>query len=342
MAISFVIPGSIHQLTGGYIYDKKITCGLKQLNCQVDIVELSGNFPFVNKEMYIPQQLFETDLTVIDGLALPAFVSYQSQSYLALIHHPLCKEKGLTFAQKEYLFSIEKTMLHKAKHIIVTSDFTRCELDKLYNIKPENISVVCPGNEEKILVPLSLKQEKIQLLCVATITQRKGHDILIKALNDIRDLPWHLTCVGSLNRDLTTVHNLKKLIEQYNLNEKVTLKGELESKELEKQYYQADIFVLASHYEGYGMALTEAVNYGLPIISTTGGAIPHVLGDNAFLVPPNNQQQLALALQQVITSSKIRSSLQEKSLKRRRSLPSWEESSAKFKHILQKECNVVF
>ncbi|BBM84034.1 glycosyltransferase family 4 protein [Candidatus Uabimicrobium amorphum] len=343
MNIDFIVPGSIAQLTGGYIYDSNIIDGLQTLGFNVKIVELPGLFPFVDEEAKNAALRCSLDCpTIIDGLALPAFISHPRQKYLALIHHPLCKENGLDESQQKLLFDIEQKMLQNAHHIIVTSHFTREELKKLYATAHHDISVVCPGNTPKSILPYIDTPQKIELLCVANVCQRKGHDILLKALQNLGDFSWHLTCVGNLQRDPSTVRHVQDLIAKFQLESRVTLTGELSEQELQKKYAKAHVFVLASYYEGYGMALTEAINYGLPVVSTTGGAIPHVLGESALLVTPGNPQELAAALSKVISSPQARSDLRDKALQKRQELPSWMDSSTEFKQIIQKEYNVVF
>lgn len=343
MDIDFIVPGSIEQLTGGYIYDRNIVTGLHHLGWRVNVIELPGMFPIVDAQAVEAALRCNLDTpTIIDGLALPAFASHPKKEYLALVHHPLCKENGLNDVEQQLLFNIEQKMLNKARHIIVTSHFTREEVTKLYSVVHNDISVVRPGNEKKTALPYVESPQKIQLLCVANICQRKGHEVLIKALKNLRDLPWHLTCVGNLQRDPSTVAHIKNLITQFNLSSHITLKGELAEKELIQEYAKAHVFVLASYYEGYGMALTEAINYGLPVVSTTGGAIPYVLGKSALLVTPGNEQQLSAALSEVISSPQTRSNLREKAMNKRQELPSWSDSSSEFKQIIQKEYNVVF
>ena len=343
MNIDFIVPGSIKQLTGGYIYDRNIITGLQDLGWNINVVELPGAFPMVDAQAVDAALRCKLDSpTIIDGLALPAFTTHPKKEYLALVHHPLCKENGLNDVQQQQLFDVEQKMLNKARHIIVTSHFTREEVTKLYSVVHNDISVVCPGNEKKTALPYMESPQKIELLCVANICQRKGHDVLLKALKNLCHLPWHLTCVGNIQRDPSNVRHIENLITQFNLSSRVTLKGELAEKDLAQEYAKAHVFVLASHYEGYGMALTEAINYGLPVISTTGGAIPYVLGQSALLVTPGNEQQLSAALSQVISSPETRADLREKAMHKRQELPSWSDASTEFKQIIQKEYNVVF
>ena len=145
------------------------------------------------------------------------------------------------------------------------------------------------------------------LLCVASLMPRKGHVVLLEALRELLDLHWHLTCVGSAERDPACAHSIAAAIDRLGLRQRVTLVGEQAESDLGPFYDRADLFVLASYHEGYGMVLAEALARGLPVISTTAGAIPDTVPDDAgLLVPPGDPQALAAALRQVMTAPELR------------------------------------
>ena len=127
------------------------------------------------------------------------------------------------------------------------------------------------------------------LLCVATVTPRKGHLILVEALAKLADLPWRLTCIGSTTRDAGATAAVQDAIARHGLTGRIALMDEIEPEALRSQYHAADLFVLPSYYEGYGMALAEALSHGLPIVSSKAGAIPTTVpADAGILVPPGD------------------------------------------------------
>jgi glycosyltransferase involved in cell wall biosynthesis len=155
--------------------------------------------------------------------------------------------------------------------------------------------------------------------------------VLFEALNELRDRPWHLTCAGSLLRDAQYVAALQHQIDRFSLRRRVSLLGDLDRDALERQYARADVFVLPSHLEGYGMALAEAVSFGLPVVSTTAGAIPETVpADAGLLVPPGDSRALAKALTVVIDDPARRAALAANARAARASLPTWAGTSAKF------------
>jgi glycosyltransferase involved in cell wall biosynthesis len=159
---------------------------------------------------------------------------------------------------------------------------------------------------------------------VAAVTHRKGHDVLVDALAGLRDRSWHLTCVGSLERDRVAVAGLRERIGRLGLEGRVSLAGELEEADLAEQYRRADLFVLATRFEGYGMVLAEALARGLPVVTTSAGAIPDTVPEGAgLLVSPEDAPALSGALARVMDDERLRRRLAERARSCRSLLPTW-------------------
>ena len=130
---------------------------------------------------------------------------------------------------------------------------------------------------------------------------RKGQDILVRALTTLKDESWSCVCAGSLDRDPGFADEVRRLTEEAGLSERINFLGECNETRLEELYDGSSVFVLPSHFEGFGMALSEALGRGLPVISTTGGAIPHTVPPDAgILVPPADNESLADAIAQLL------------------------------------------
>jgi glycosyltransferase involved in cell wall biosynthesis len=334
-SLHFIVPGPLDQRTGGYIYDRQIVGGLRALGWTVQVRELAGRFPQ-------PDQLARTAaneaiaqlsgaLAVIDGLALPAFgpPDRLPRAWVALIHHPLALETGLTPAEARAFEDVERRLLAHAARVIVTSPATRRDL-AAYEVEEARIGVVCPGTDAAPLARGS-SSPGMALLCVASLTPRKGHLVLLEALGELVDLDWRLTCVGSAERDPACARSLAAAIERLGLDRRVTLVGERAAAELAPFYDRADVFVLASYHEGYGMVLTEALARGLPLVATSAGAIPDTVpADAGLLVPPGDAQALAGALRRVMTELDLRARLMAGARAARRSLPTWSDAARAF------------
>jgi glycosyltransferase involved in cell wall biosynthesis len=177
----------------------------------------------------------------------------------------------------------------------------------------------------------------LELLCVATVTPRKGHAVLMEALGRLRQRNWRLTCVGSLQRCPATVAALRRQISALRLDASVRLLGEVDAATLASCYQRADVFVLPSYHEGYGMALAEAVAHALPVVSTQAGAIAETLPAGAgVLVPPGDSAALAAALERLLEEPGLRQRLAQGAAAARAALPDWAQAGRRFAAEIQR------
>ncbi len=343
--IAFVVPGSLAQLTGGYIYDKHVVDGLKRMGYRVAVKSVSERFPNpragdLRQAARVLAAIPDGSVTIIDALAagaMPQQIAREAARLrlVALVHHPLAYETGISKTDARRLLAEERQALKHVRHVVVTSPRTRRLLTREYGVKPSRLTCIEPGTE---LWPAARGTGQNELLCVATLTPRKGHVTLIRALARLTHLDWHLVCLGSLERDRTTVRRVRDEIRRGGLNRRVTLVGETSNRARLRSYYQnADVFVLATEYEGYGMAVAEAVASALPVISTPTGAIPQLISrENGWLVPRGNVNALANALARVMGNADELARLRRGALRRRRSLMTWNQAARRFAEIVRK------
>jgi glycosyltransferase involved in cell wall biosynthesis len=341
--LAFVLPGALDGVTGGTIYDRRIVQGLRQRGWAVDVVSLSTSFPWPHADALADaarhiEQLPDGALVVADGLAFGAMSVVALRHarrlrWVALVHHPLALETGLDAQQSRQLFESEREALAAARGVVVTSATTAGQL-AAYGVAPARIRVVEPGTEPVALAAASAGRrtdESLALLCVATLTPRKGHAILLEALAALKDRHWTLHCVGSEVKDAATASALRDLIAEHGLAQRVHLHGEIDAEALRAMYARADMFVLASWYEGYGMALAEALAHGLPIVSTTGGAIAETVpADAGVLVPPGDVAALRAALARVLDEPAWRVTLATGARAARARLADWPAAVERF------------
>jgi len=191
------------------------------------------------------------------------------------------------------------------------------------------------GHQPSAIGHQPLEPLEVALLCVATLTPRKGHALLFRALASIADRRWRLTCAGSLDRDPATVDQLREQLRTDGLDERVTFAGDLETPALTVEYDRADLFVLATLYEGYGMAVAEALARGLPVVSTATGAIADLVDGGGVVVPPGDLTQLTDALARVIGDARLREQLAAGARAVRNRLPRWEDAAAAMATVLE-------
>ena len=131
---------------------------------------------------------------------------------------------------------------------------------------------------------------------------------LLAALAEVADLPWRCVCVGTLDRDPDFVEQLRRAADRYGIGHRVCFSGALVGADLDRAYAAADVLVLASRAETYGMVVTEALARGLPVIATAVGGVPEALrprpeGRPGLLVPPGDRDALAAALRAWLTDA---------------------------------------
>ena len=353
-ALSLLLPGDPETQTGGYIYDRHIVDGLGRLGWHVDVCSLDSSFPQPTASALVHARgvlarIPDGRIVVIDSLALGGLsklleAEAERLCLVALIHHPVALETGLDAATVRTAWASERASLTFVRRVVVTSEWTSRKLGE-FGVATDRIRVVRPGVDAVSGRPDSQKaridtpnrgEASLNLLCVATLTPRKGHDVLFKALAQLGDRPWHLYCVGSVTRDPGTAEGLRRQIERLGLGPRISLLGEVDRSELEHQYARCHVFVLASHLEGYGMALAEAIAGGIPVVSTLAGAIPETVPANAsVLVSPGDERALAQALAKLMDDPNTRRRLATNALAAAELLPTWHQASRRFGAALE-------
>ncbi|MCR9255070.1 MAG: glycosyltransferase family 4 protein [Alphaproteobacteria bacterium] len=337
--LTFVVPGSLETRTGGFYYDKRIVEGLRDGGVAVAVLELDGAYPLpgeVDLATDTAQVLAVEGPLVVDGLALAALgpALATRSDIVPLIHHRLALETGLNPGLRNDLDRMERAALMRARRIICTSQTTARDLAGLRLLA--EVRVVTPGTDPAPEIRHNERADgPLRLLSVGTLTPRKGHDLLVAALADLTDHDWCLSIVGGRHHDPETAAALAARVEEAGLTDRIALLGSVDHEALAAHYRDADVFVLASRYEGYGMAFAEALSFGLPVIGTKGGAIPEVVPKEAgLLVPPNDGAALKDALERLLTDDILRQRLSEGAAQARENLPDWPAQAALFSHAL--------
>ncbi len=243
---------------------------------------------------------------------------------IALCHHPLALETGLSEAQQNALFASEKRALNCAKATIVTSNHTRQILIDQFDLPASKITAALPGTKRVSFAPCD--GDPIRLLSVASLTRRKGHDILVNALGALKALRWQARFVGVADFDPAWTKTLQEQVTALGLSERICFAGSV--LDTADEYQQADLFVLPSRFEGYGMVFAEALAAGLPVIGAKAGAVPQVVPESAgILVAADNTQELTEALQNVISNPDLRHRLQEGARAAAAGLATWADTA---------------
>lgn len=281
----FLVPGDPEQRTGGYGYVREVVAGLRQLGRDIRLQGLEGHFPMADDVARQAlgaalQALPEQSTVVVDGLALcgcPEVAEEHGRrlQLVALVHHPLADETGLSRQQQEHFRQTERRALAAATAVITTSETTARRLTE-FDVPPAKVRTILPGVHRPAPVDSreqGSKRRQLRILCVAHLSPRKGQVDLVQALARVKAGDWVCDLVGSPDRDPDYAAQVRERIAELGLGESVHLAGELSDPELRQAFRSADLFVLPSHYEGYGMVIDEALAYGLAVVSSDGGAL---------------------------------------------------------------------
>lgn len=332
LELCFAYAGDINTPTGGYGYDRRIIAGLKALGWRVDLMPLGDGFPFPSQDILDTAfdrlaSLPDQTCVVVDGLAYARLGAGAAElarrlHLIALVHHPLCLEHGLSADEAALLKSEEGAALAHAHKVIVTSPATATLVQDLFAVSEKRIGVVEPGTDA---APASKGSDGpgVALISVGSVLPRKGHDLVVAALARLTDLDWSLRIIGGL-RDADCAAGVRRQIEDAGLSNRIELAGALDSAALEHEYAAADAFVLASRYEGFGMAFAEALAHGLPVVGSGGAAVEKTFAlGGALYVEPDDLDELTDALRRVISDADLRKALKQEALQAADRLPNW-------------------
>jgi glycosyltransferase involved in cell wall biosynthesis len=340
--VHVVVPEGLDDPTrpsGGNLYDRRVCEGLDALGWAVHQHPIAGAWPRPGAAGHATlaralQEILDGALVLLDGLiasaAPEALVPHARRlRQVVLVHMPLGHRPPDDEAAA--VRARERAVLAAAAGVVTTSAWARRRLEELYALPADRMHVAEPGIDAAALVRGTAAGTA--LLCVAAVIPDKGHDVLLDALATATDLPWRCTCVGSLDRDPAFADGMRRRARDGGLDDRVRFPGPRTGPELDRAYAAADLLVLASHAETYGMVVTEALARGLPVIVTEVGGVTEALGHGedgtrpGLLVPPGDPAALAGAVRAWLGDAELRGRLRQAARERRTSLRGWPATS---------------
>ncbi|WP_370192524.1 glycosyltransferase family 4 protein [Streptacidiphilus sp. MAP5-52] len=345
--LHFVVPAGWddqHRPSGGNIYDQELAAELEQLAWGVRIQPVTGSWPrpttdAVHALSTTLAALPDGEKVLLDGLvacAVPQVLEahHQRLGLSVLVHLPLAAETGLDPDTARALDQAEREALGYARMAIATSRWTGEQLTDRHGMDDHRVHIAAPGVR---LAPVGLGSQpwgNRHLLCAASLTPRKGHETLVRALAAVpRDLPWQLRIAGAAP-DPAYREQLLALIAELGLGERISLLGPLDRAAMQDAYAWADLLVLASEQEAYGMCVTEALARGIPVYASATGGIGEALGFATFLestsperpgrlLPVGDVTAWTEALLEWMVRLPLRDRLRTLAEERQRTLPTW-------------------
>jgi glycosyltransferase involved in cell wall biosynthesis len=327
--VHVIVPAGIDdpaRPSGGNTYDRRVCRGLTALGWTVHEHAVSGNAALARTVRRIP----DGAVVLLDGLiaspAPEALVPHARRlRQIVLMHMPIGGAG-------------ERDVLAGATAVVTTSEWTRRRLAELYALPADRVHVAEPGVDDAGLAPGTPAGDA--LLCVAALTPGKGHDVLLDALASAADLSWRCACVGSLVRDPAFADGVRRRARDSGLADRMRFPGPRTGPDLDRAYAGADLLVLASHAETYGMVVSEALARGLPVLAADVGGVSEALGHGeggtrpGLLVPPGDPAALGAALRTWLGDAALRGRLRRAARERRASLRRWPSTASVLAGVL--------
>lgn len=338
MRAVLLVPGPLDTVSGGYGYDRQMLAELTAAGHDASAVALAGVHPQPDAAARAAAQAAWAALPagavpVIDGLGLPAFADlaaeFGARGAVGLIHHPTSLEDGLAEADRAALDASEQALFRQLPRVVVTSVATAETLEHRFGVDPARINVVVPGTAPAARCGVS-DGPGCALLTVGSLIPRKGHAVLLRALARLFDLDWRLTVAGG-PLDGATGRALQAQAAELGIADRVRFIGTVTDEALEALWRGTDIFALATRYEGYGMAIAEALARGLPVAITEGGAAGRLVTPEAGAIcEVDDMVTLSKALRRMIFDTELRAAMADAAWTLGRSLPDWPTQGAAF------------
>ena len=341
-AVHFVVPDGIDdpaRPSGGNTYDRYLCRGLTSIGWSVREHAVPGHWPRPDAASFaaldrVVRQRPDDATVLLDGLV--ASTAPEVLRVVVLVHMPLGHRPWDNGADGTR--ARERAVLSAAAAMVTTSAWARGRLLELYRLPADRVHVAEPGVDAADVVPGTATGEA--LLCVAAVTSVKGHDVLLDALAPMTDVPWRCVCVGSLERDPAFVEKIRRRSEDRALADRICVPGPRTGADLDRTYAAADVVVLPSRAETYGMVVVEALARGLPVIATDVGGVPEALGHDSagvrpgLLVPPDDSAALGSALRAWLSDVELRGRLRRAARERRDRLSTWSTTTSLIAAVL--------
>jgi len=261
------------------------------------------------------------------------------------IHHPISSDLRIALAATDSwklrllikrwhsFLRMQKKVTRQLSHIVTVSKASRADIARDFEVPADAINIVVNGIDTEVFKPLdSIEREPCTVMVTASAdVPLKGLDYLLKAIAEIRDdyPQLKLIVLGKLKQDGETA----RLIERLGIRDLMTFYSGLSSDEVAALYARATCAVIPSIYEGFGLPAGEAMACSVPVISTTGGALPEVVGDAGLMVPPADHQSIAAAIRRYLDDPDLRETNGRKGFDRIQQYFSWEVAASEMAEL---------
>ena len=339
-------------------YDVNPMMLLKPINLFEWLSVNSGGFPepytFGKRIKKILKQNLNKYDVIHDNqsLAYELLFFQKKKPLITTIHHPISLDLSYQLQSTNDIFLkllmrrwhsflvMQKFVAKRLKKIVVPSNSSMEDIKEEFHVDKNKMERVMNGIDLNVFYPDS-KIQKIpfRLVTVASAdVPLKGLDYLLNALSDLAEVysDISLSIIGEQKKGGHTERLIKKL----NLEKRVNFFSNLTQEDLRKTYCEAELAIIPSLYEGFGFAAIEAMACGVPLISSSGGALPEVIKDTGIIIPPKNVKEIYNSVDYLLSSPHIAKELAEKGLQRANSKFSWAAIAKKLEKVYYKEIEI--
>jgi glycosyltransferase involved in cell wall biosynthesis len=364
MRIAFIVYGSIEQVTGGYLYDRRVVSALRSRGWPVEIFglrkipyllsPLQGLSPALRSLLGGGESRHPYDVVVVDELVHPsvgfAIGGGRTAGIVTLVHHLRCRER-ISPPARALAAILERALLNRSDLVVTTGERTAKDIRALLG-RQVPVLTCAPGRDAlpgtDVMPHIPRRGGRVRILSVGILVRRKGYGRLLEALSNLRDLEWECTIAGDDAVEPRYAARFRGLVDRSGLGARVTVAGRVSGEVLAGFYRSAHVFAFPSELEGYGIALAEAMGFGLPYAALSGGALTELTGRQRPLrtmtggrvlraeggLIGEGQSAFEWALGLLIENEGLRRRLSSEARKRSRELPTWEETGRCFAEAL--------
>jgi glycosyltransferase involved in cell wall biosynthesis len=352
--IGLVVYGNLEVVSGGNLYDRTLVESLRGSGHAIDVVSiplrsytlnLAQNFsPGLRRRLVQP--LF--DVLLEDELAHPSLYRLNrairprvSAPLVSIVHHLRSSEERAEWQNNLYR-KVEKRYLLSVDAFVFNSETTRETVESLLGKKTRNV-VATPGGDRLSRSTTATEVERraaeegeLRILFVGNLIPRKGLHHLLQALQSLLGRPFRLDVVGSEDVDRRYAAAIRNRVRELDLTGRVLFRGALAGAELEERFRDAQLLVVPSSYEGFGIVYLEAMGFGLPVVASASGATDEIVRHEAtgFLVPPGDVWSLARRIESLLEDRALLAQMSLAAYEGFENHPGWEDSMARIEKFL--------
>jgi glycosyltransferase involved in cell wall biosynthesis len=330
-SVWFVVPAGIDDLqrvSGGNVYDRHVRDGLRRRGWEVRMLEA----PDAARVAGALALIEDGDIALVDGLvaawAPDAVEVAARRARVVIVAHMVAA--AFPDATPEMIEG-ERRALRHATQVIATSGWAAAELVERGLVDDARVVVVAPGSRDRLAD--AEPAENGDLLCIGVVAPHKGQDLLVEALGRLNDQDWLCTMAGS--QTVAPEFAARVASDAARFTGRVRMPGVLDENALDDLYQRAGVLVAPSRAESFGIAIADARRSGLPVIATAVDGIPDtVVGGGAILVPADDPDALAAALQRWVSEPDLRARLRADAAHARAAAPRWDDTVARIGELL--------